>query len=218
MLLFTISYTLDSWSLSELIDKDQCKIIKTPAESSNKCYELEIIHKNPNLRFVVSVDPSRNYLIHKVECYKENVLSHTVEVSSYIDSNGVYIPKEIKSVIYQATDSSKKPTIITAHKYVTVKSINQAIPSEAFEISKIPEWARVQDENNGKYYIWGKGKPHLTFDSVEAARQWEIKMHDRYLWIPITLFTLIVLVPLTVLFIYLKRRARISPPATGLAG
>ncbi|MGA2798598.1 MAG: hypothetical protein ABSE63_13535 [Thermoguttaceae bacterium] len=213
MLLFTIGYTLDSWSLSELVDKDQCKIVKTPSNSASKCYELEIVHKSPNLRFMVSVDPSRNYLIQKVECYKDNALSYTAEVSSYVISNGLYIPKELKSVICQSTDSSKKPTVITVYRYVTVKSINQVIPSEAFEIT-IPQWARVQDENTKKYYIWGKGKPYLTFDSVEAARQWEYEMNNkRYLWIPITAFVLIVLVPLIILFVYLKRHAKVSPPS-----
>jgi lipopolysaccharide export LptBFGC system permease protein LptF len=148
-----------------------------------------------------------------VECYKDNALSYTAEVSSYVISNGLYIPKELKSVICQSTDSSKKPTVITVYRYVTVKSINQVIPSEAFEIT-IPQWARVQDENTKKYYIWGKGKPYLTFDSVEAARQWEYEMNNkRYLWIPITAFVLIVLVPLIILFVYLKRHAKVSPPS-----
>jgi len=176
---------------------------------------LEVIHANPDLRFVISVDPDRNYLIKKAECYKENSLVYTTEVLSFIDSNGLYIPKEIISVMSITNEQSKRPTVITAKKYISVKSLNQALPSEAFAISKIPQWARVQDENNGKYYIWGKEKPYLTFDSVEAARQWEYETHNnRYLWIPISAFTLIVFVPLAVLFLYLRRHAIVSKPET----
>jgi len=142
-----------------LSGKDQSKIVKSPAQSTIKCYELDVKPIGEKSRFMVAVDPNNGFLVRKVEQYTSGTLSTEAEVMSYSDrGGGVFVPTRIREHIYL---HDKLSSTITTDARVTVKSVNQPIPSQAFDVV-FPEWTRVMDHSTGKIYIWGKNGPYKT--------------------------------------------------------
>jgi len=125
----------------------------------------ELSLKTPEISYLVSLSPSHGYLISKVEA-KLSVGRYTCTVDEYMESEGgVFLPKRVK------IDQTIKQRYLMETLMHDVE-VNVPIDDNEFQVS-FPEGIGVSNLAENVHYIWGKGKPELTFDTLDAFNSWK---------------------------------------------
>jgi hypothetical protein len=170
--------------------------------------ELWGIHVLDDLRSVAYdfyLDPAQNYAIfRRVVRNKESgeVLSVHQATESREVKPGIHIPLLVEN------RSAKKPTVLRM-RVLSVK-VNEPLAQDAFNFD-FPAGARVRNDETGERYIWGVGKPALTFADAESFREWERVQMGYGLSQSVTKFVLInvaFLLLIALVFVVRRRFAR----------
>jgi hypothetical protein len=155
--------------------------------------------------YFLYLDPARNYALVRREVQARDAsdiewVNRVVESKEVIP--GIHIPTRVE------IRSKNEPTILDVR--VTSVTVNEPLPVDAFNFD-FPAGARVRNDETGERYIWGVGKPALTFADAESFREWERVQMGYGLSQSVTKFVLInvaFLLLIALVFVVRRRFAR----------
>lgn len=180
-------------------------------------WAIELTNPEDNLVTTVYLDPDNDYAITRREIRvpaSESVPRALTGVHRVLER------KEVKPGIRfpiraEFIHSEKAVTVV---RVLSVR-VNEALPENAFEIV-FPSGAKVINWKTGEIYIWGDGRPALTFTDDEKFREWERAQMGYSPARTATTFVLInvAFLLLIVLILVVRRRLsrKASAPPTGL--
>jgi hypothetical protein len=153
------------YSLEELCQKNPgVRAVERTDKKGGLLWELAL--KAPEKTYVISISPSHGCLIAKAEVTIP-AGKFTFTVDEYQEcERGVFLPKKVR---FDDSFGSKKFLVETTLKDVEV---NVPIDDKEFQI-RYPEGIGVSNLVENVHYVWGKGKPAKTFDTLDDFNRWK---------------------------------------------
>jgi len=173
-LLFTPNW---QFTLRELCTDSHPHLIKGKNAQGEPTYDLDVTDPTRIRRYSLSFDPAHNYLITHFKVFEvPEVKGKPIEwfnnlsvVDFHEPKKGIFVPKTIRG-------SSEN---IPGRVYETLVSdvvVNEPFDDEKLHHLEFPPGILVVDatQEPNCFYVWGDGKPAMTFHSLGAVNGWRL--------------------------------------------
>lgn len=169
----------DRFTLRDLCESADPNPVESKDHKGRPIWDLRMKSPKRDAEFLVSLDPSHNYQICRVETLDARKKPIEYFGDLFVDEfqepkPGIYIPKVIKKVVRNDSDRVQEVLIRDV-------VVNDPIPEDTFQL-RFPAGIIVLDTTQDNcYHIWGDDKPAMTFRTPGELNQWKLTKMSSFL-------------------------------------